>query len=896
MHRRAEENIVANFMQPEEDKGTQIPNELPILPLRNTLAYPFMVLPLQVGIARSVKLIEDALQSDKLVGLVGMPDGSIEEPGPEQVWNLGTVAKIHRVIRTPDDNLQVIVQGVERFRIDEWLDPNPYLRARILLAPDLLEQDLEIDALERSLRDLTKEVVALSPNLPDEVNRFLAQVDKPRHLAYVVASNARLKKEDGQAILEADAVKEKFRLLIKHLTREKEVLTLEQKIQTEAHEEMDKAQREYFLRQQLRAIRKELGEEEEGEAIADDYREKIDAAGLPEEARKEALRELKRLRSMPPQMAEHGVIRNYLDWMVELPWTKRSEDRLDIENARRILDEDHYDLQNVKDRILEYLAVRKLLNDRAPKSEDAALVAPNASTEAAPGTSTELPTDMPFAGPSADEEDQESPRGESESPASDDAEERPNAIGTILCFAGPPGVGKTSLGRSIAKALGRKFTRMSLGGIRDEAEIRGHRRTYVGALPGRIVQGLKRAGSKNPVFILDEVDKLGSDWRGDPSSALLEVLDPVQNHAFRDLYLDVNFDLSEVIFIATANHLETIPGPLRDRMEIIELEGYTEHEKRKIAEQYLVPRQLAQHGLTADEAAFTDAAMTKIIQDYTRESGVRDLERKIGAICRKVAVSVAQGREVKVEITPEVVRTSLKKERFENEAGESVKIPGVVIGLAVTPGGGDILYLEATRMRGKGELTLTGQLGDVMRESARIAYSWVRSKAHQLGLEPDQFEKYDLHVHVPAGATPKDGPSAGIAMVTAILSLLTGQAARPDVGMTGEVTLRGRVLPIGGVKMKVLAAHRAGLKTVVLPKRNEPDLDDLPAEVRDALRIVVVDRLEDALAVTLPDGVFRPEAEAPRATPSPTTPMPTLAPTPTLIPPSPPPSSPSAPH
>ena len=848
---------MAKFMQPEEDKVRQIPEELPILPLRNTLAYPYMVLPLAVGIPRSVKLIEDALQADKLIGLVGMADGSIEEPTTDQVWKTGTVARIHRVVRTPDESIQVIVQGIERFRVVEWLEPAPYLRAKIAIAPDIIEADLELDALERSLRALTREVVALSPNLPDEVNRFLAQVDQVRHLVYLVAANARLKKEEGQAVLEADNLKEKIRLLMRHLTREKEVLSLEQKIQSDAHEEMDKAQREYYLRQQLRAIRKELGEDEEGDAVVEDYREKIEAANLPEEAKREANRELRRLQAMPAQSAEHSVIRTYLDWLIDLPWMKRSDDDLDVQKARRILDEDHYDLQNVKDRIIEFLAVNKLVAERGRVAAGLAesLEETPAESRAGVGPVSDAPIgDVPPIDAPIDAPTDAPIEPPTETPPSEDEP----AAGTIICFAGPPGVGKTSLGQSIARALGRKFTRMSLGGMRDEAEIRGHRRTYVGAMPGRIIQGIKRAGTRNPVFMLDEVDKLGADWRGDPSSALLEVLDPVQNKAFRDHYLDVDFDLSEVIFIATANHLETIPGPLRDRMEIIELEGYTEHEKLEIARKYLVPRQRQRNGLAEGEIAFEDDALRKIIRDYTREAGVRDLERQVGSICRKAAVGVAAGDAAEVVVTPPLVRQWLKRERFQSEASESLRLPGIATGLAVTPGGGDILYIEATRMRGKGELTLTGQLGDVMRESARIAHSWVRSKAGLFGVEPEVFERSDLHIHVPAGAVPKDGPSAGIAMVTAIVSLFVGRAASQGVGMTGEVTLRGRVLPIGGLKMKALAAHRAGLHTVVLPKRNEGDLEELPEEVRLAMRFVPVETIEEALAVTLPMDEIRP--------------------------------------
>lgn len=796
---------MASFMQPDDsnDRVASIPRDLPILPLRNTVAYPFSVLPLVVGVPRSVKLIEDALQGNRLIGLVSMKDGSVEEPLPGQVFETGTVAMIHRVVRAPDNTLQVVVQGLERLKVEYWLGAEPYLRAYIALAPDIVQQDVELEALERSLRELAQEVIALSPNMPEDAGKFLDQVQDSRYLAYLIAANSRLEMAEGQKILEMDNVKDKFRALMVHLTREKEVLTLGQKIQSEAREEMDKAQREYYLRQQLRAIQKELGEADESQSAVSDYRQKIEDAGLPEEAKKEAQRELKRLDGMPPQAAEHSVIKTYLDWLIELPWNKLSEDQLEIVHARQVLDEDHYDLQEVKDRILEFLAVRKLVQERGVRAE--------------PG----------------------------------EEEKVSEAMGAILCFVGPPGVGKTSLGQSIARAMGRKFTRMSLGGMRDEAEIRGHRRTYIGALPGRIIQAIKRAGTRNPVFMLDEVDKIGNDWRGDPSSALLEVLDPAQNHAFRDHYLDVDFDLSDVIFITTANTLETIPPPLRDRMEIIQLDGYTEQEKIKIAQGFLVPRQIRANGLREGEVTFGEEALRKTVQDYTREAGVRNLERQIGAICRKSAVKIAAGEVQAIEVTPEVVREYLKRERFESEASEAIEIPGIATGLAVTAVGGDILFIEATAMRGKGGLTLTGQLGDVMRESAQIAHSYVRSKADALGVDADKFEQTDVHIHVPAGAVPKDGPSAGITMVTAMASLFSGRPVRSDVGMTGEVTLRGRVLPIGGVKMKVLAAHRAGLTTIILPKRNERDLEDLPDDVRQAMTFVPVDRIDEALAVAL---------------------------------------------
>ena len=797
-------------LKPVEEKEqnssqeAEIPNELPILPLRNTVAFPFSMVPLSVGVPRSVKLIEDALKGDRLIGLVGMRYPEIEEPLPGQTFEVGTVAKVEHVTRAADKSMQVIVHGLERFRIDYWLADSPWLRARIALSPDRVEKDLEMDALQRSLRELAQEVVALSPKFPKEVGDYLAQVKDPRYLTYLVASGAGLEVEKAQQILERNSVKDKIRQLIGYLSREKEVLTLGKKIETETREKMNKAQREYYLRQQLKAIKNELGESEEGQSESDEYRMKIDDAQLPEEARKEAERELKRLSGMSPQSAEYAVIKTYLDWLIDLPWNETSEDQTDIDRARTVLDEDHYGLQDVKERIVEYLAVRKLVLERGLASQP---------------------------------------------PQPKDASE---AMGAILCFAGPPGVGKTSLGQSIARALGREFTRMSLGGMRDEAEIRGHRRTYIGAMPGRIIQSIKRAKTRNPVFMLDEVDKIGADWRGDPSSALLEVLDPAQNHSFRDHYLDVDFDLSEVIFITTANQLETIPAPLRDRMEIIQLDGYTEFEKIQIAKNHLVPRQVKAHALKEEEITFTEEALRKIVEDYTREAGVRNLERQVGAVCRKSVVKIADEQWEHVVITPELIREYLKKEKFESELSEDIEIPGISTGLAVTAVGGDILFVEATKMIGKGGLTLTGHLGDVMRESAQIAYSYVRSKTKELGIDPDSFDKTDVHLHVPAGAVPKDGPSAGVAMIMAMASLFSNRPVRGDVGMTGEVTLRGRVLPVGGIKMKVLAAHRAGLSTVIMPKRNEKDLEDLPDEVRNTLLFVSVEHIDEAVAVALP--------------------------------------------
>jgi ATP-dependent Lon protease len=787
----------------KSEHAVWIPHDLPILPLRNTVAYPFSILPLMVGVPRSIRLVEDAVKGDSIIGLVASRDGSVEEPQPGQTYEVGTAAKIERVTKGSGNSLEVLVRGLERFRIENWLATDPFLKARVALAPDVVEQGVELDALVRSVREVAKEAFRLSTELPKEIGIFLDQVKDPLYLVYLLAGSAGLGVEKGQSLLEQPVLKDKLHTLLSHFSQEKEILVLGKKIQTEAKEEMDKAQRDYFLRQQMKAIQKELGDTEEIESVSEEYAEKIEKANLPEEAKKEATRELKRLKGMSPQAPEHSVIKTYLDWILDMPWNTVSEDQTDIEGARKVLDEDHYDLEEVKDRILEYLAVRKLLRER---------------------------TEEPVKEKSLDSQE---------------------GMGAILCFAGPPGVGKTSLGQSIARALGRRFTRMSLGGMRDEAEIRGHRRTYVGAMPGRIIQAIKRAGTKNPVFMLDEVDKIGMDWRGDPSSALLEVLDPAQNHAFRDHYLDVDFDLSDVMFITTANQLETIPPALRDRMETIQLDGYTEYEKVHIARRYLVPRQVKINGLREDEIKFTEEALRKIVQGYTREAGVRSLERQIGAICRKSAVKIAGGERGALAVTPEAVRTYLKKERFEAECSECIEIPGIATGLAVTAVGGDILFIEATRMKGKGNLTLTGQLGDVMRESAQIAHSYVRSKAGQLGFEPSLFEDADVHVHVPAGAIPKDGPSAGLAMVMAVASLFSARPVRGDLGMTGEVTLRGRVLPVGGIKMKLLAAHRAGLKSVILPKRNERDLDDLPQEVRDELEIVLVERIDEALGVAL---------------------------------------------
>lgn len=781
---------------------SEIPEALPILPLRNTVAFPYGTMPIAVGIPRSVELIHDAVQGDRLIGLIAMRRPDLEEPEPEDIYEVGTLAVIQRAVQSNDDDtLQVIAQGVERFKVIEWLPADPYLRAQVTLAPESTEETLEMDALTRSLLGLARRLATLMPQVPEEIVEFLAGVEDRRLLVYLVASNIRMDIETAQSLLEIDGLADKMRRLITILSRELEVMELGHQIQSEAQEEMTKAQREYFLREQLKAIQRELGEGEQTEI--ERYRQRIEEAELPNEAEREAQRELDRLEKMPPQAAEYSVIKTYLDWLVDLPWKEVTDDNLDIDHARQVLDEDHYDLDEVKERILEFLAVRKLRDERGFSFEDV------------PATVEE-------------------------------------GTGAILCFVGPPGVGKTSLGQSIARALGRRFTRMSLGGLRDEAEIRGHRRTYIGAMPGRIIQAIKRVGTKNPVFMLDEVDKVGVDWRGDPSSALLEVLDPAQNNSFRDHYLDVDFDLSQVLFITTANLLEPVSPPLRDRMEIIRLDGYTEYEKVRIAQGYLVPRQVRANGLHLEEIEFTEAALRTIIRDYTREAGVRNLEREIGRVCRKVAVKIAAGDVAEdVEVDPEAAREFLGRPRHQFEASERPEIPGVATALAVTPTGGEILFVEASRMKGKGELTLTGQLGDVMKESARIALTYVRAHAETLGLDPDAFESTDVHLHVPAGATPKDGPSAGAAMVTAVASLLTQRPVRAEVGMTGEITLRGQVLPVGGVKQKILAGHRAGLQTAIVPKRNEAWLDEVPAEVCDSMEFILADTIQDVLAAAL---------------------------------------------
>jgi ATP-dependent Lon protease len=779
-----------------------IPDDIPILPLDNQVAFPKTNMSLAFPIKAS-GLIEAVTKGDQLVGFVGSKRQTGDDLQHSEMHEIGTVARILYATRTPDNTMLLVAHGLKRFRISQWIPGEDFLRARIELIPEIIEDDIESAALHRSLGNLAKEIFAMTFDGPEEAVEKLSRISDPLHLAYVVAAYSEIDFETRQLLLEEDSLKAKLRKLTKILTREKEILSLGKKIKSEARDEMSKSQREYYLRQKLKAIKKELGESDEASSGPDSYEQRIEESDMSDEARKEAMRELQRLEEMSSQSAEYAMVKTYLDWLLDLPWGRSSEEQTDIGMARRVLDEDHYGLRDVKDRIVEYLAVRNLLAIRDANQK-------------------------------------------SDSQSKDSA-----ATGVILCFAGPPGVGKTSLGQSIARAMGREFTRMSLGGVRDEAEIRGHRRTYIGAMPGRIIQAIKRAGTRNPVFMLDEVDKIGMDWRGDPSSALLEVLDPAQNSAFRDHYLDVDFDLSDVVFIATANQLETIPAPLRDRMEIIQLDGYTELEKLQIAKRHLIPRQLSGHGLNDSDVTFMDEAIRKTIGDYTREAGVRQLERLIGAICRKAIVKLTTKTWEHVMITSEVVADYLKKEKFESEVCETIDVPGISTGLAVTSVGGDILFVEATRMGGNGKLTVTGQLGDVMKESARIAHSWVRSKSKSLEIEPEAFKETDVHLHVPAGAIPKDGPSAGVAMVLAQASLYSNRIVRGNVGMTGEVTLRGRVLPVGGIKMKILAAHRAGLDTVILPKRNEKDLDDVPAEVRNAMTFVLAERIDDAIEAAL---------------------------------------------
>ncbi|MGA8036798.1 MAG: endopeptidase La [Candidatus Acidiferrales bacterium] len=771
-----------------------IPDELPILPVRDTVLFPGAVMPLPVGRESSLALLNSLEGTEKILGVVAQLDPRIEMPTGTDLHGVGTLAKVHKMVRMPNGNVVAFLEGLDRIRVKEVLGFKPFLKAHVELQPDLEDnRDSELTALQRNVQELFREVVARSPQLSDDLQSEVMSIESPGKMADFVSSTLpSLSTMIRQELLETFSIKKRFENLINELTKEREVLDLRNKIQDQVQEQVNQSQREFLLREQMKAIQKELGESDDGAAEIDELRKKVEESGMSAEAKKECDRELKRLAKMTPASAEYMVARTYLEWMTSLPWNKTSgTEDIDIPKAQEILDEDHYDLVKIKQRILDYLAVKKL---------------------------------------------------------------QPGMKGPILCFVGPPGVGKTSLGKSIARSLGRKFVRISLGGMHDEAEIRGHRRTYIGALPGQIIQGIRRAETMDPVVMLDEVDKLGRDFRGDPSAALMEVLDPEQNSTFRDHYLDVPFDLSKVLFIATANWLDPVPEPLRDRMEILELSGYTEEEKVHIAKRFLVARQTKEHGITDEQIEFTDEALRDVIRHYTREAGVRNLEREIGTLVRKQARRMAEGQTDKLVVTSDVVRDvlGLQKMRLEKEVEERVQKPGVSVGLVWTPVGGDIVFIEASKMRGGKTFTMTGHLGDVMQESMRAALTWVRANCERYGIDPDFFRKQDVHIHVPSGAVPKDGPSAGVAMVTALVSLLTGRAIRPRVAMTGEISLSGIVLPVGGIKEKVLGAKRAGIKEVILPSENEPNVkEDLPDEMLGEVKVHFVRTAEEALEIAL---------------------------------------------
>jgi ATP-dependent Lon protease len=799
----------AGVMESTEDHLTEIsdnniPEVLPILPLRGLVVYPQTAIPLTVGQPRSIRLVDDVMASDlRIIGLVTAKNPDLENPNPDDLYTYGTAAVVHRLFRAPDGSIRLLVQGTTRFRVEEFVQTEPYLSAKVIAFPETIESGIEIEALARNARDQFEHIAEMIPSIPRELISSISAIEDPLQTVYTIANLQRMDLQDAESILEIDSVGEKLHKLVAILTRESEVLELGQKIQNEARSEIEKVQREYFLREQLKAIQKELGEGDEQTVDVDDFRKKIDTVGMSEEAGKQARREVDRLSRLPTAAAEYGVIRTYLDWLVSLPWSKSTVDNMDVANARQVLDQDHYGLDDVKERILEYLAVRKLRTERRQEM-------------------TETPTKDLI---------------------------RKEREGVILCFIGPPGVGKTSLGQSIARSLGRKFIRISLGGVRDEAEIRGHRRTYIGAMPGRILQALRRSESRNPVFMLDEIDKLSSDFHGDPSSALLEVLDPEQNFEFRDNYLEVAYDLSQVMFIATANQMETIPLPLLDRMEVIHLAGYTEGEKKQIARRYLIPRQLRENGLKVNEVEFQDPAVEVIIRNYTREAGVRNLERQIGGVCRKIVTKIAEGKTQAVDVAAASIGDFLGRPTYhtDDEIARRTSQQGVATGLAWTPAGGEVLFIEATRMPGGKGYMITGSIGNVMQESAQAALSFVRSHAEEFGIEPTFFEKSDIHLHIPAGASPKDGPSAGVTIATALVSLLTGRVVRSDLCMTGEITLRGQVMPVGGIKEKVLAAHRTGLKAVILPRQNERDTDEVPDEVKKSIRFIFVDTVQEVI-------------------------------------------------
>jgi ATP-dependent Lon protease len=766
---------------------------LPILPVRDTVLFPHAVLPLTVGRESSVQLI-NSLGDDKTIVVVAQREARVDTPQPTDLYSIGTLAVVHKVVKMPNQSLFVFAEGLERVRLTEFAQLSPFMRAQVVTVPETIPpKDSEIEALQRNVLSIFQQIVSGSPTLSDELSTVAMNIEEPGRLVDFIASSLpSLSTADKQDTLETTDVRIRLEKINQHLAKELEVQQLRNKIQSEVQDRVQQTQREYYLREQMKAIQKELGEQDEGARDTEELKQKIESAGMPDDVKKEALKELGRLARMSPMAADYSVTRNYIEWLAVLPWQKTSGQEIEIPKAKEILDTDHYDLQKVKDRILDYLSVRRL---------------------------------------------------------------KPNMKGPILCFVGPPGVGKTSLGKSIARALGRKFVRLSLGGVHDEAEIRGHRRTYIGALPGQIIQGIRRAETKDPVFMLDEIDKVGRDFRGDPASALLEALDPEQNSTFRDNYLDVTFDLSKVLFITTANMLDPIAEPLRDRMEIIELQGYTEEEKIHIAFQYLIPRQIEENGITQEQIEFPNETVSYVIRHYTREAGVRNLERTIGTICRKQARRLAEGKTDKLVVTKEVVNEFLGgiKIRSEGEIAERTKRPGVVVGLAWTPSGGDVLFVEANQMKGKGGLTITGQIQDVMRESMQAGLSWVRSNARELGVDEEFFANHDIHIHVPAGAIPKDGPSAGVTIVTALVSLLTGKQVRPLTAMTGEITLSGNVLPVGGIKEKVLAAKRAGVHDVILPADNRTNLEeDLTPEQLQGLTAHYVKTVEEVLEFALP--------------------------------------------
>jgi ATP-dependent Lon protease len=837
-----QEGVPEPDQQSQEEEHLSIPDVLPVLPLKDTVVYPFSVQPLAVGQERSIRLIDDVMRDDRrLVVLVAQKSADLDLAGPDDIFKIGTVSRVGRMFRMPDGTIQIAVQGLERVVIGEFTQEKPYLKAHVTLKPDIQETDNETEAIKRNVIGYFQRMVNLVQNMPEGIAAATLNLEEPRQVVYVIATFVQMELELRQSLLEIDSVHEKLAQLSAYLTHELEILELGKKIQTSAQEEMGKVQREYLLREQLKAIQRELGEESEEQATVNELRQKIDEAKMPDEALKEANRELSRLEKLPTVSPEYSIIRTYLELLVSLPWNKSTGEKIDVAHARQVLDQDHYDLEKIKERILEYLAVRRLKEERQAEEIERAHEA----------SSTDRGVEVENIRSTQPLHEQESARVINREP--------------ILCFVGPPGVGKTSLGQSIARALGRKFARMSLGGIRDEAEIRGHRRTYIGAMPGRIIQTMRRVEANDPVIMLDEVDKVGADWRGDPSSALLEVLDPEQNYNFRDNYLDLAFDLSKVMFIATANSLEPIPAPLRDRMEILELSGYTEVQKLHIAQNYLLPKQLEANGLRKDEIVLDDDVLRRIIRDYTREAGVRNLEREIGSLCRKVARQISEGHETPIQVTAEQVPEYLGRQRFFEEVAERIDRPGIATGLVWTPVGGEIIFIEAAAMPSKDfRLTLTGQLGDVMKESAMAALSYVRSNAAALGLPANVFEEQNVHIHVPAGAIPKDGPSAGVTMVTVLVSLASGRKVRSNVAMTGEITLRGKVMPIGGVREKVLAAYRSGIRTVILPKKNELDLmEDLPKELREQMHFVFATDIRQVLEAALEPGAAPETREEP---------------------------------